>query len=287
MIFSADSSRLASASCDGTVRLWDTSDAGQGQCIGVQSRFGWICSIAISADGSRLASTDDATDVWFWDSSTGACIGVPMSHGAVGPMIFSPDGHRLASGFNDGSVGLWDGRTGAHIITLAGHSAVVSSAAFSPDGLWLAVGSSDHAVRLLDSRTGSHITTFKEHSRWAKSVTFSADGSRLISKSWDSNLLLWDITDIARPRVLCEKTAIDEFYLSTRNSLFLLETRTDPILYGLTVLNLGDGVSHFICLFPPDILPRRVVVNPEASFATIVCDDGSALFLDISKVPIS
>jgi hypothetical protein len=103
------------------------------------------------------------------------------------------------------------------------------------------------------------------------------------------DLLLWDITDIARPRVLSLEKAvtIDQFYLSTRNSLFLLEERTDPTLYGLTVLNLRDGVPHFICWFPPDVHPLHLAVNPEASFATVVCEDGSVLLLDISKVPIS
>jgi hypothetical protein len=103
-------------------------------------------------------------------------------------------------------------------------------------------------------------------------------------------LLLWDITDIARPRVLWKKTAIDEFYHSTLNSLFLLETRTDPTLCGLTVLNLHDGNAfdtQFICWFPPDFRPLRLAVNPEASVAIVVCEDGRVLHLDISKVPIS
>ena len=116
---------------------------------------------------------------------------------------------------------------------------------------------------------------------------FSADGSRLITISWDKNLVLRDITDIARPRMLCKKRAKSEFYHSALNSLFLLETRTDPALCGLTVLNLQDGIPQFICWFPPDFRPLRLAVNPEASLATVVCDDGRVLHLDISKVPIS
>jgi WD40 repeat protein len=89
MIFSADGSRLASTSRDGTVgtvRLWEISEVGR--CIRVfevESRSRWIYPIAISADGSRLASTDDATDVRFWDSSTGACIDIPRSR--AGPAV--------------------------------------------------------------------------------------------------------------------------------------------------------------------------------------------------------
>ena len=86
------------------------------------------------------------------------------------------------------------------------------------------------------------------------------------------------------------ETAIDEFYHSTRNSLFLLETRTDPTLCGLTVLNLRDGIpldTQFICWFPPDFRPLGLAVNPEASVATVVCEDGRVLHTDISKILLS
>ena len=289
MIFLADGSRLASASEDGTIRLWDIS--GAGCCITTfEGHSSWVGSIAIPADGSRLASASGDTTIRLWDSSTGACIGILRGHsGPVRTVIFSPDGQRLASASQDESVWLWDGRTGAHIITLAGHSSWVLSLAFSPDGLWFASASEDHTIRLWDSRTGNHITTLNEHSDWVKSVIFAADGSRLISKSWGKNLLLWDITDITRPRVLFKKTA--EFYLdSTHNSLFLLETRTDPTLCGLTVLNLRDEISfdtQIICWFPPDFSPCQLAVHPTASMAAIRCEDGRVLLLDISKVPIS
>ena len=70
MMSSADSSKLASASEDGTVRLWDTG--GAGRCIAIfagHSRF--ITSIAISTDVSRLASASDDTTVQLWDSRAG------------------------------------------------------------------------------------------------------------------------------------------------------------------------------------------------------------------------
>jgi WD40 repeat protein len=82
MIFSADGSRFASACGGGTVRVWDTSEAGR--CVATftgLSRF--ISSIAISADGSRLAAASDKA-VWLWDSRTDACIGILRGHSDTG-----------------------------------------------------------------------------------------------------------------------------------------------------------------------------------------------------------
>jgi hypothetical protein len=80
----------------------------------------------------------------------------------------------------------------------------------------------------------------------------------------------------------------NEFYHSTLNSLFLLETRTDPTLCGLTVLNLRDGIpfdTQFICWFPPDFRPCQLVVNPVASAAVIRCEDGVFSILIYRKFP--
>ena len=197
---------------------------------------------------------------------------------------------------------LWNGRTGTCFATLNGHSDLVTSVNLSADNSTLASASRDKTVRLWDARTGGHIATLDGHSGTVTSVTFSTDGSRLISGSFyvprlfhyditspDKTVVIWDITDNARPRVLCKKTALGLFYLSAHNRLFLLETRTNPTLCGLTVLNLGDG-SPFdtrpICWFPPDISPCQLVVHPAALTAAVTCEAGRVLLLDISKASI-
>jgi len=97
----------------------------------------------------------------------------------------------------------------------------------------------------------------------------------------DTSVRIWDITH--HPYELCRKPAVGAVYLST---LFLLETRREPLLCGLTVLNLERlSETQPICWFPPDISPRYLSVHPAGSLAVVESEDGQLLFLDISKSP--
>ena len=287
--FPADGSRLASASRDRTVRLWE-GRMGRGASV-LKGHSESVTSITFSADGSRLASASDDRTVQLWDGRTSSHIATlgPHSHEAIS-VAFSPDNSILSSASGDGIVRLWDGGTGNQIVTLKEGSSRVRSVAFSNNGAMLASASDDERVRLWDGRTGAHIATLHQHSARVTSATFSADGSRLVSRSEDDTVLLWDISNTARPRVLCKKTAVDLFYLDGRNCLFLLETRTNPVLCGLTALDIGDGSpfnTQVVCWFPPDLFPRSLVVHPEASTAAMLCNDGHLILLDISKASIS
>jgi hypothetical protein len=108
-----------------------------------------------------------------------------------------------------------------------------------------------------------------------------------MSSSFES-VRVWDITNITRLQVLCTKTAVRPFHRGAHH--FLLETRTDPTLCGLTAFNLGDESpfdTRVICWFPADLSPCRLAVHPAALRAVVGCRDGRVLLLDISNASIS
>jgi WD40 repeat protein len=102
---------LASASWDGTVRLWSV---GTRREIGAPLRghAGAVHGVAFSPDGKTLGSVGDDSTVRLWDVRTGRELGQPLRHEAgfhVSAVAFSPDGRTLASGSDDSTVRLWQG----------------------------------------------------------------------------------------------------------------------------------------------------------------------------------
>jgi cytochrome c len=190
---SADGSRLASASWDGSFALVSSD----GDLI---SRFtlhqGNVNGVAFSADQKSLVTVayDATLRITPLDGSSGQNImlgtalnalsvfrnGEIAAGGADGslfllhpdgtqrlkidafetPIIalsFAPDGREIAAATPRGSVTIFDVATGKPRFTLNGPGLPVWSLAYMPDGRILLTGGSDRIVRRWDMRSGDHL----------------------------------------------------------------------------------------------------------------------------------
>jgi WD40 repeat protein len=138
--FSPDGKKIASASADQTVRLWDTS-TGKPIRKALRGHTALVGGMAFSPDGRTIASASDDRTLRLWEASTGEPIGQPLT-GHAGPVrgvAFSPDGKKIASASADQTVRLWDTSTGKPIgPPLTAQTGLVNSVAFSPDGKTIA-----------------------------------------------------------------------------------------------------------------------------------------------------
>jgi WD40 repeat protein len=190
--WSPDGTRLASASYDRAVQIWDAR-TGQRAPTALLGHTNAVFGVAWSPDGTRLASASDDQTVRVWDTRTRRETLTYRGHtGMVYGVAWSPDVTRLASASQDRTVRVWDTKTGQDALSLKGHTAQVFPVAWSPDGGRLASGSTDKTVKVWDAKVGQEALSLKGHTDVVYGLAWSPDGTRLASASWDKTVKIWD-----------------------------------------------------------------------------------------------
>ncbi|USP79361.1 uncharacterized protein yc1106_06635 [Curvularia clavata] len=189
--FSHDSSQLASASYDCTIKIWDTSS---GTCLQtLKGHINNVMSVAFSHDSSRLASASSDKTIKIWDLSSKTCLHTLKGHSStISSVAFSHDSSQLASASSDKTVKIWDASSGTRLRTFKGHSSTISLVAFSHDSNQLASASYDRTIKIWNTSSSICLQTLKGHSNWVNSLAFSHDSSRLASASSDRTAKIWD-----------------------------------------------------------------------------------------------
>jgi len=189
----ADSRRLATASFDHTVRVWDTQDGGS--VLTLRNHPEAAHAVAWSSDG-RLASASSDLSVRIWSPGKREPDRILAGHKAdIYQVAWNAEGQRLASASADGTVKVWDGATGQELVTLSGQTGAVHTVGWSPDGRSLASAGADKSIKVWDASTGKLRKLWDAlinidnprgvlfgHGEWAiEQVSWSPDGSRLAS----------------------------------------------------------------------------------------------------------
>ena len=214
LALSPDSTKLATAGGDWTVRLWEVNT---GKYLNsLTGHQGAVNAVEFSPDGKILASA--GTSLRLWHADTGELLhAINKDLGSINQLVFSPDGKILASGGGwDRTVHLWDVNTGNVLQALKGHTGEIRDIAFSSDSSTLVTASSG-SIRIWDVSTGteqkslptpedkppliSPILKLKELNQAylprrrddVHSVRFSKDATHLVSASKDGSLHVWDV----------------------------------------------------------------------------------------------
>ncbi len=198
--------RIASASNDGTVQVWDaTSGAHVLTMSGIALRGAlapWN-TVAWSPDGKRIAIGGNGP-AQVLDTTTGQTIAYYGYHGGiVHTLAWSPDGTYLAVGDSDFTVQVWNVATMRNVYIYSGHTSDVLAVAWNPDETRIASGSSDGTVQVWDALTGDHVYVYRGHADFAighftpgsavNSVGWSPDGKHIVSGGNDATVQVWPV----------------------------------------------------------------------------------------------
>ncbi len=201
----------------GTIRFYDTVNGQEISRLFAHANI--ISDVVYSSDGKTLVSTGWDGDVTLWDIRRSLQL---MRFVGFNDRILSLDysptsDYLILGGGNAGNNAFVERKidSSAWLVDLKNRDEIrmykestdwVWSAALSPSGTLAAIGSGplrapaegqpapDTSIRIWNPATGETLQTLKGHTNTVDAVVF-LDDMRLISGSWDKQIILWDVTN--------------------------------------------------------------------------------------------
>jgi cytochrome c len=220
----ADGDRLASASWDGTIRIWDVAT---GDVLAeLDDHNGNVNDVAWSDDGARLYSAGYDGTVVEWDGRHYVPLRRLASHGfGVNVLALNDAAGWIAYGALDGGTRILDIETGREIADLTADRRPVLALAQAADGSKIAVGDGHGYIMVVDTETWRISRDFRAALNgpiWALDFTLSGNG--VIAGGIADEAFLWPLEgDDSQPRMaeIRRKFHVDPSTVSNGERQFL------------------------------------------------------------------
>ncbi len=207
--FHPRSAELATASTDGTIKIWSTQS--WRELRSVRTGFENNSALAFNPTGKLLAvsgaQSTQRTPVVILDANTGAelkRLGDPTGYQVIS---FAAKGRRLAIASEDGSVVIYDVTTGDDEKSFRTPGKFPYDMTFSPDDRLLAA-CQDNKITVWEYATGREIDGSPlQHAGLVYCVAFSPDGRLLASAGWDRAVRIWDTTTWKQVQMVLDAAA--------------------------------------------------------------------------------
>jgi WD40 repeat protein len=191
--FSPDGLKLASASFDKTVRLWDVKSAAVLHTFTGHSDF--VYAVAFSPDGKWYATASKDRTGRVVDATTGAgkltFSGMDLEVLAV---AVRPDGAQAVTAGFETQLHWWDTKTAERLRRTGGPGVATHEIAIDVKGTMIVVAGGDGTVRTYDARAGTALKAMQAGSP-VFAVAVDTRGKRVASGAADGTLKVWDAAD--------------------------------------------------------------------------------------------
>jgi WD40 repeat protein len=291
--FAPDGKTLVSGGLDG-VRIWKIATAEQVRFLDHEN----VWTIAVSPDGSLVASGGGGARVRLWETATGKeCRTIPLEDGeATKSLKFAPGGRTLAAGTHEpaakgpstrSAVHLWDVATGKECWKVPGHLTGVSEVAFAPDGNSLAMSGWYGEIPLLDAKSGKRVSVFSYETKQQSphAIAFSPDG-RTFAAAVVGTIRVWELaTGKERTRLGGHRDSTTALVFSP-DGKFLAEGSCD---YGggggtVRIWELATGKDRWVLQGHRDAI-QSVAFSRDGKLLACASADSTILVWDLARLP--
>ncbi|MGI9061546.1 MAG: HEAT repeat domain-containing protein [Ktedonobacteraceae bacterium] len=208
--WSPDSTRIASASDDKTVQVWDALTGSKPFVFG--GHTAQVDTVAWSPNGQLIASGSVDGIIEIWDPNNGhidltynfAAVADSQHIGALQAfsggddpgtytLMWSADGSRIAAAMGSSVVKVFDARTGNTLYTYRGFASKIDAMAWSPDGKYIVTAGRHNATTVWNAANGNTIFTSPVSDGNAVfSLAWAPDSQRVALGYLDGSVRVWN-----------------------------------------------------------------------------------------------
>jgi WD40 repeat protein len=258
--------RLATANWENATKIWDLNTRHIVQILPT----GGVRVMALSWDGSTLATSGNGSEIALWDIAT-ARSHVLAKHQSVSALAFSRDGQFLASGGNDQMVSVWDIAAAQEAERFRGHRSEVVSVDFSGDGQVVASGGKDNLAMLWNLHAVRAPASIRNV---ISRPVFSPDGRRIAAGIRTGGVAVWNVATLE----------LESVFPGVRDPVAFADTGRALITRGtndfLKTFDLITGEVRETIAGPVAEEKDEIALSPDGKILAVGLTDGTLNFFD-------
>jgi len=240
---SIDGTKIASASRDNMVRIWNTQ-GNNDDVIELEGFESAITELVFDKNGDKLATVSETGIIRIWDANSGDK--VAELNGCTSPienLAFSQDGTRIAAS-SEYITYLWDIEEASLIAKFADPAYYsVNSVSFSPQDQYMVTLNSNGNMRFWDIADIDVYPNFVESCYAFTDITFNKDGSILAATQDNGRIQLFDTQTHKSVGLLSGPTVnLTDLSFSHKNDL-LVASSSDGNIRIWDLISISDTLT--------------------------------------------